>query len=321
MRPLLIAVLMSLCFLQTSAQVFRPAYDAAADRLQRQYNAGAYDSIFLSFSPAMQRALPPAATAQFFDNLKAGAGNISTQRFASERGPVAIYRARFERGAFFTELVLAPDGRIAGLMIKPDTEAPLPEMPPNQTAMTFPLQGEWTVFWGGDTREENYHVTVPAQQGAFDLVITGPNGRSFRSNGARNEDFFAFGQPLLAPCDGEVVVAVDGIPDNRPGVMNAQVPLGNVVVLRTAAGEFAVLAHFRRGSVAVRPGQAVRAGERLGAVGNSGNSSEPHLHFHLQDRVDLQTAQGIKCYFGELRVNGAVRTRYSPVRGERISAQ
>ncbi|GAA4324449.1 peptidoglycan DD-metalloendopeptidase family protein [Flaviaesturariibacter amylovorans] len=318
MRFLFCGAFLSMFLIQACAQADRRASDAAAQRLLRQYNAGAYDSIFLSFAPEMQQALPKPATADFFGGLRKDAGKITAQQFVRIQGAAAIYRSTYERGAFLTELVLARDGRIAGLLIKPDTEAPLPVLPKARTLMTFPLSGEWFVFWGGDTREQNYHVVAPAQQGAFDFVMRGPDRRSFRTNGARNEDFYAFGQPLLAPCDGEVVLATDGIADNVPGVMNAQTPLGNAVVIRSDAGEYVVLAHFRRGTVAVKRGQRVKAGMRLGAVGNSGNSSEPHLHLHLQDKPDPQTARGIKCYFRMLQVNGAARTDYSPVRGDRI---
>ena len=84
-----------------------------------------------------------------------------------------------------------------------------------------------------------------------------------------------------------------------------------LVVLDLGRGEFALLAHLRRGSVRVRKGQRVRAGDALGVCGNSGNSSEPHLHFHLQDRAALfGGARGLPITFAG---------RGRPVQGQFVS--
>ena len=78
----------------------------------------------------------------------------------------------------------------------------------------------------------------------------------------------------------------------RSQIENLRTPAGNHVVLDLGSGEYALLAHLRRGSVRVRPGQRVRRGETLGRCGNSGNSSEPHLHFHVQDRPSSSARHG-----------------------------
>jgi murein DD-endopeptidase MepM/ murein hydrolase activator NlpD len=97
----------------------------------------------------------------------------------------------------------------------------------------------------------------------------------------------------------------DGVRDNRPQVevANREAPEGNHVVLRLATGERLLLAHLRRGSVRVRPGQRVRAGAPLGRVGNSGNSSEPHMHLHAQTRGGT----GVPVAFRRLLVDGVRR--------------
>ncbi|MNY29039.1 hypothetical protein D3C86_1630580 [compost metagenome] len=65
----------------------------------------------------------------------------------------------------------------------------------------------------------------------------------------------------------------------------------------------------------------VKRGQLLGLCGNSGNSSEAHLHFHIQDQEDFTMATGIKCYFDKLKVNGADKTEYSPVKGDKVSIE
>ncbi|AEV85034.1 putative metalloprotease [Actinoplanes sp. SE50] len=148
----------------------------------------------------------------------------------------------------------------------------------------FPLRGTWYVVQGGG-RGLNHHRRVPEQRGAVDLVRPGGAG------GRRLTDHPSYGAPVTAPCDGRIVTAVDGLPDQVPGVIRYGPPFGNHVVI-DRAGIRVVLAHLRPGSVRVVPGQQVRAGEQVGLVGNSGNSTEPHLHLHLHDGrgLDLDVA-------------------------------
>jgi len=183
----------------------------------------------------------------------------------------------------------------------------------------LPFKGEWSVTWGGDTKEQNYHVESVAQKNAFDILIKDEQGSTHKGSGEANEDYYAFGKELYAPCDGEVVLVVDGVKDNIPGVLNPIYIPGNTVIIKTANGEFAFFAHFKQNSISVKQGQKIVTGELLGLCGNSGNSSEPHLHFHLQNVEDMTKATGAKCYFDKLKVNGSLKSDYSPVKGEKIS--
>ncbi|HEX6938406.1 MAG TPA: M23 family metallopeptidase [Longimicrobiales bacterium] len=117
----------------------------------------------------------------------------------------------------------------------------------------------------------------------------------------------------------EVVAASrDGIEDNRPGVLNAAEPLGNHVVLGHGNGEYSFLAHLRKGSVRVRVGDRVSAGDRVGECGNSGDSSEPHLHYHLQTTPDFGRGAGLPAQFREYVAGGEPVERGEPVQGQRI---
>lgn len=115
--------------------------------------------------------------------------------------------------------------------------------------------------------------------------------RIFDGDGKRNEEHYAFGEDVLAVADGTVVVAQDGKPDAPPFVaVPAKVKAdygGNQVVLEIAPGVFALYMHLQQGSVAVKVGDRVSAGARLGRIGNSGPSLGPHLHFGINDRPDL----------------------------------
>lgn len=144
--------------------------------------------------------------------------------------------------------------------------------------MLFPLrEGRWLAV-EGNGQLFNHHWPVAAQRGAWDLVRLGSIARSRRGFRRRGVAFYAFGSPVVAPCGGTVVRAVDGLPD---GVPDTRRPAGNLVVIDTGA-ERVVLAHLRQGSVAVREGTTVSPGDPIGEVGDSGNSTEPHLHIHAQ---------------------------------------
>ena len=88
---------------------------------------------------------------------------------------------------------------------------------------------------------------------------------------------------------------------------------------KTDKNEFVFFAHFKQRSIVVKQGQKLNAGDVLGLCGNSGNSSEPHLHFHLQNTEDMNIATGAKCYFDQIKVNGVNKTDYSPIKGDKIS--
>ncbi|MFG2961116.1 M23 family metallopeptidase [Streptomyces sp. NPDC048291] len=159
---------------------------------------------------------------------------------------------------------------------------------PLSRPLRFPLEGAWYVVQGGGPAV-NHHARVPEQRAALDLVALGRYGTR-TGPGRELTAYAAYGQPVRSPCDGRVVSAADGIADQRPGEIRYQPPYGNHVFLDTGR-EIVKLAHLRPGSVTVAEGDTVRAGQPLGEVGNSGNSTEPHLHLHAErDGVGLDLA-------------------------------
>lgn len=133
--------------------------------------------------------------------------------------------------------------------------------------------------------------------------------RTHRGSASRNASYFNYGQPLLAVGDGKVVSVVDRYPDQIPNAAKP-VPLGaadgNHVIIRLAKGVYAGYAHVKPGSVRIRPGQTVRKGQVLGKLGNSGNSTGPHLHFQLMDRPSLLDADGLPFTVDRFRFYGRV---------------
>lgn len=290
-----------------------------ASSLMHHYNKGNYDSIFLMFSPEMQKALPLNEVKPFFENKKSVDGKLTNYSFIENKDSYNRYRADFSRGIYWMSILPTKDGKIAGLYFREyDGPGITALMERNKSKMSLPFSGEWFVFWGGDTKEQNYHVSSRSQKNAFDLVMVNEKGRSFKTNGRTNDDYYVFGQPLLAVCDAVVVSTIDGVKENIPGQMNPGQLTGNTVLLKTGANEYILYAHFKLNSIKVKAGEKVIKGQVLGLCGNSGNSSEPHLHFHIQDKEFMSGSTGVKSYFEKIKVNGVLKNDYSPVRGEKI---
>ena len=286
---------------------------------EKNYNSDKYQEIFEMFSDEMKTALPIEQTTDFFKGLNNQAGKITSREFIQyENGTYASYKTTFERAIFALNISIDKNSKINGLIVKPFQESNFPKLERNKTKFILPFKGEWTVFWGGDTKELNYHVENEAQKRAFDIIITDENGKSYNNNGERNEDYYAFEKELIAPCEAEVVLVVDGIKDNKPGEFNPIYIPGNTVILKTNNGEYLFFAHFKQNSIIVKQGQKVKEGELLGLCGNSGNSSEPHLHFHIQNVEDMNKATGAKSYFEKIYVNGELKKDYSPIKNEKI---
>lgn len=161
--------------------------------------------------------------------------------------------------------------------------------------MRFPVEGgTFLVLNGGDDLRINAHLKtrdVPEPRFArwrgngYGVDIVAIDRFGLRASGllpTDNTRYRIFGWPVLAPCDGTVVLAVDGLPDMVPPVYDIPARLAGNHVLLACGPHHVALAHFRRGSVRVKAGDRVRAGRQIAEVGNSGGSDEPHLHMHVQ---------------------------------------
>lgn len=149
--------------------------------------------------------------------------------------------------------------------------------------LAFPLRaGVYYVGGGGASRFINHHHALPPQAYALDILRLNPWGARARGISPVELTRYAiFGDTLFAPCSGPVLTAMDGLPDLPIGQRDTAHLAGNHVLLG-CGGAKVVLAHLLRGSVRVRTGERVGTGQPLGQVGNSGNTSEPHLHIHAE---------------------------------------
>lgn len=192
-----------------------------------------------------------------------------------------------DRGSRGIEAMMDEYGTIAGFRLCPLERFPETDNQLTQTAFRLPFTGEWYVFWGGQHELVNYHYAHPSQRYAIDVVKT-EGGMTYADDPASNDSYFAFGEKIVAAAKGIVVSTENTIPDNEPvGLMNEENPAGNYVVLDHGNNEYSLYAHLKQDSVCVKEGDEVAAGDVLGLCGNSGNSSEAHLHFQVMDHPDL----------------------------------
>ena len=213
------------------------------------------------------------------------------------------------------------DGRMGGLFIKTMAESLEYPHADHVSELTFevPFEGLYYVIWGGMEEIDNYHQAHANQAYAYDIVVWN-HGGTCMDPCEQVDDYFIYGQPLYASAGGEVVVAEDGHPDMLPGVETDAVnPAGNTVTIQVSDDEYLFVAHMQPGSVAVDVGDTVAAGDLIGAVGNSGNTSEPHIHMHLQDGPDLfGGARSMPMDFSNLVIDGTPTDLAMPLGGQFI---
>ena len=170
-----------------------------------------------------------------------------------------------------------------------------------KTKFHLPFRDEWFVFWGGTNKLVNYHYEYENQRYAYDFAIVNEN-RSYEGDPTLNESYFAFSKEYLAPADGVVVSMENNVEDNEPvGTFNEEQPFGNYVILDHGNEEFSYLVHFKHQSIVVKQGDKIKQGDLLGLVGNSGHSSEPHIHFHVADSPDPMNSKSIRINFSGKR--------------------
>ena len=315
--PLILIVLISLSLVGTEQNTLIQKSETFAEH----FNQRDFKSVHKMFSVEMKQALPLAQLEEVLSQFSKQYGVITEKEFLRYENTYGIFKTEFLKNKSSKEYLilkisLNKKAEINGLFFAPWVETP--KLVRNESKLILPFEGEWFVFWGGDTKEENYHVESNAQKGAFDFLIKDQEGKSFRNEGKTNEDYYAFGKRIISPSEGEVVLVVDGVKDNIPGKLNPIYLPGNSVIIKTENNEFLFFAHFIKDSIVVSEGQAVKQGDLLGLCGNSGNSSEPHLHFHIQNVEDMNEATGAKTYFEKILVDGKIKRDYSPVRNQKV---
>ena len=166
----------------------------------------------------------------------------------------------------------------------------------------WPFAEQAIVGWGGNSTKNNLpHVIWPSERWAYDLVM-----EPYHTGSKNAIDYGVWDREVLSPIAGNVIEAYDEESDITPGTENIISMEGNHVYLRIdSTGTYLLLNHLKKDSITVKVGDHVNAGDVLGRVGNSGSTSEPHLHIHHQRQDPTRTlypilAEGLPLYFEDI---------------------
>lgn len=173
-------------------------------------------------------------------------------------------------------------------------------------AISAPFHGEWAAFNGPSNSSGHRRLvlgldghTAIGQRFAIDFLKVDSTGSTHHGDPAKNENYYAYGTELLAVADGVIAAVKDGIPQNVPGANSRAVPItmetvgGNYVAIDIGHGRYALYAHVQPGSLRVKVGDHVKRGQVVALLGNSGNSTEPHVHFQVADGPTFLSSEGL----------------------------
>ncbi|MEZ4796781.1 MAG: peptidoglycan DD-metalloendopeptidase family protein [Flavobacteriaceae bacterium] len=313
LRALLLIIFPMVCFSQSESDNYLKAIEA----YKLYYNSHSYDSLYNMFAQEMQKAISLEVLKQQMDGLHQQIGAVGDISFIEDVNGVKIYKVNHESMVMEYSIVLNSNNQITGLRPQQYRDRSIKVIERNTTKMILPFKEEWFVFWGGTEVTQNYHVAYPNQKYAYDIMMV-KDGKSYKGDPKKNESYYVFGKEIIAPCEAKVVKVITGVHDNIPGELNPQQLTGNTVVLETQNKEYLLFAHLKLGSVNVEEGQMVKQGDLLGQCGNSGNTTEAHLHLSLQNTIEMSEATGGKLFFDKILVNGEIKEDYLPVKNDKI---
>lgn len=320
-------LLLSLVLASASAQ--EPLTPAKALELGRKYTKALYANDTAALWPAMtdkmKESMKDEATLSDF-NGRAKSQMGSEVKLIKEvvlpKQDYLIYTrlAEFDKvkPRIVVQFTFDAASKIAGFFVTAEENAaPTKYLDyKDKSSFTLPVSGEWTVYQGGRDVFDNYHAASIDQRFAYDLMVI-KNAKQFVNKGFELSDYFSFGLPVLAPAAGRVVTAIDEYEDNQPFRPSGESPAhGNTIVIDHGNREFSMLAHLQRGSVKVKAGDKVTAGQQIALCGNSGNSPIPHVHFHVQNTATWFKGEGLPVQFHDYISNGKAVAVGEPSRGE-----
>lgn len=317
---------LSLLLLLDAGSPPSPAIDQGR-QITTQFLSGKLEPLWEKSGPSLRRQFGSLeGFASFARKVKSDFGvelRVGAEK-VQERGALTVYSrlSVFSLYARGVELQWTWDakGQLVGASARPAvTESPSPhENTTPKTALRLPIEGAWNVLWGGRTWEDNRHASVADQRYALDLLIWREDGTS-EGNGTRNDQYYCWGKPVVAPAEGKVVIVENTVSDNAPGAVDPKKLYGNHVVIDHGNREYSLLAHLMKGSVVVKVGEKVASGQLLGKTGNSGVSTEPHLHYQLMDSPQWLKAHGLPSVFVDFNADGKPVERGEPKRGQSIA--
>lgn len=308
-----------------------PVMSAAAKSRARQifgyFESGQSAALYAAFAPRMKKNSSTAKMATVAKQIGTEWGReekMIGENFAPDMLSTNTVYSRYSqfsksKDPIFTVMVLDEQGQVEIFQFRPDP-------PPtgnrfvdykNTAKIRLPFNGDWFVDQGGRLIYQNPNAYRDAERYAMTFTVL-KDGRPFSGDGSKNEQFYCYGQPVLAPADGTVVMITDTYADNAPGRPEEVMPSGNRVLISHGNKEYSVLLHLKQNSIKVKQGAKVKQGDVVGECGNSGASSAPHLEYRLQNSRGVPLPQTLPVQFVDYVADGAPVAVGEPLRGQTV---
>lgn len=176
-----------------------------------------------------------------------------------------------------------------------------------ELSYSLPFKGEWVAVNGCIKREYSHSWNIPTQRYAYDFVILDDENHSFCGDDKEVTNYYCYSKEILAPEDGVVVEIKNNSKDSILLGMGKFIPrskhiAGNYIVIRHGQNEYSTLAHLKKDSFFVKVGDKVSKGQVVALCGNTGSSTEPHLHFQLQNGQSFYSSVGLPIKFDSISV-------------------
>ncbi len=275
------------------------------------------------FTPRLSSVETAETTTRWLRDILSKKGPVLSVETPRSDGSHVRVRLKSNDGQWDLKLFVTNDFQVDAYIMVPQIETiRVPKR--NTTKLRLPFRDEWYVHAGGSKESENYHFRLGAPSFyAIDFFYLDEDSKLFRNKGESAEDFFGFGRDILSAGDGEVVVVIDGVPDNIPSETNSTSASGNTIIIKHAPDEYTVYSHLKRGSTRVKVGNRVAQGDVIAQCGNSGFTTAPHLHFQLTNSLRFSESTGFPAFFSNANVRieakPVSRDEYSPRRGDWVA--
>ena len=171
---------------------------------------------------------------------------------------------------------------------------------------SLPFRGKWYVVNGGITQDTSHSWDILPQRFAYDFIVIDEQGNSYNGDKENLHSYYCYELDILAPADGEIIAIKNNFPDCRimsNGQTDPNTPDigGNRVTIKHSANEYSTICHLLLKSITVRVGQTVKRGDVIAKCGNSGNTTEPHVHFQIQNTYHFYSSIGLPVLFSNIK--------------------
>ena len=303
---------------------------AAKSRLRQLYGyfeSGQSSQFYAAFSPELKKARSAATLATALKSIQTQLGRedkMLGENFSPELGTKTTVYARFSqftkaKDPVFTVLVIDQQGQI--VVFQP---RPVPTQPGNrfsdykvQTKLKLPFTGDWFVYQGGTAIYQNVDAYRDAERYTMSFLLL-KDGQAFSGDGSKNEQYYCYGQPLVAPADGTVMQVNNGFADNPPGHPSDVGPIGNRLIIYHGHSEYSLFMHLKQNSIKVKNGDKVKQGDVVAECGNSGSSAYPHFEYRLQNSPGRPFPFTLPVQFVDYIADGKVVEAGQPLRGQSV---